>query len=205
MIGKLKGLVEEIDADSAIVDVGGVGYLCHCPARTLDRMPGRGEPVELFVETVVREDSIRLYGFSSLVEKQWFNLLMTVQGVGAKVALGVLSALGPDELASAIALDDKAAVGKAPGVGPKVAGRIVSELKGKAPFGTTPDAGLAGIAAAAGNGHAGGPAADAVSALTNLGYPRVQAAMAVSRAVAVEGENAGAEALIRLGLKELSS
>lgn len=205
MIGKLKGLVEEIDADTAIIDVGGVGYLCHCPARTLDRMPGRGEPVEVFVETVVREDSIRLYGFSSLVEKQWFVLLMTVQGVGAKVALGVLSALGPDELASAIALDDKAAVGKAPGVGPKVAGRIVSELKGKAPFGATPDAGLAGIAAAMGNGHGGGPAADAVSALTNLGYPQVQAAMAVSKAVASEGEGAGTETLIRLGLKELSS
>ena len=204
MIGKLKGLVDDVDDDTVIVDVGGVGYACLCPGRTVSALPGRGQLVEMFVETVVREDSIRLYGFATLAEKQWFNLLMTVQGVGAKVALGVLSVMGPSELMSAIALDDRGAVGRAPGVGPKVAGRIVSELKGKAPAGTAPDAGIAGLAAAMGNGATPGPAADAVSALVNLGYPQLQAAMAVSKAMATEGDGVGTETLISVGLKELS-
>lgn len=202
MIGKLRGLVDGIEEDTVLIDVGGVFYLCHCSASTLAALPRRGEPVELHVETVVREDSIRLFGFSTLVEKQWFNLLMTVQGVGTRVALNVLSTLGPNDLATAIALDDKAAVAETPGVGPKVAQRIVSELKGKSPLGAVPQAGLAGLAEAM-NG-ARGPAADAVSALVHLGYSQIQAAGAVARAVAREGDGAATERLIKSGLKELS-
>ncbi|MEX0860017.1 MAG: Holliday junction branch migration protein RuvA [Cucumibacter sp.] len=204
MIGKLRGLLDGIEGDAVLIDVGGVFYLCHCPTRTIAGLPGRGQGVELYVETVVREDMIRLFGFLTLVEKQWFNLLMTVQGVGTRVALGVLSVLSPGELASAIALEDRAAVARAPGVGPKVALRIVTELKGKTPLGAIPVAGIAGLAAAMGNGAAAGPAADAVSALVHLGYPHLQAAMAVAKALAVEGEGAATEALIKAGLKELS-
>lgn len=200
MIGKLKGLIEAIEDDTVIVDVGGVGYVCHCPAPTIAGLPGRGQPIELFVETVVREDMIRLYGFSSPAEKQWFRRLMGVQGVGARVALGVLSVLTPAELAHAIAAGDKKAVGRAPGAGPKLAQRIVSELEGQVPAGAAFD--VAG--APNGNGRAEGPAADAISALVNLGYPQLQASMAVSKALAAEGDGAGVEELVRLGLRELS-
>ena len=134
MIGKLKGTLEEIDEDFCVVDVHGVGYVAYCSARTLAALPAPGEAVVLFIETYVREDMIRLYGFQSALEREWFRLLMNnVQGVGAKVALAVLSTLAPSDLANAIALRDIAMVSRAPGVGKKVAERIVTELKNKAP------------------------------------------------------------------------
>src|SRR3977135_3474390 len=133
MIGKLKGIIDTYGEDFVILDVGGVGYLVHCSARTLQELPAPGEAATLAIETHVREDQIRLFGFLTDVEREWFRLLQTVQGVGAKVALSVLSTLKPAELASAIALRDKAMVARTPGVGPKVAERIVTELKDKAP------------------------------------------------------------------------
>ena len=133
MIGKLKGIIDSYGEDFVILDVGGVGYQVHCSARTLQELPASGEPAVLAIETHVREDQIRLFGFTSDVEREWFRLLQTVQGVGAKVALSVLGTLKPGELASAIAMRDKAMVERTPGVGPKVAERIVTELKDKAP------------------------------------------------------------------------
>src|SRR5256886_15543357 len=133
MIGKLKGIIDTYGEDSVILDVGGVGYLVHCSARTLQALPAAGEPVTLAIQTHVREDQIRLFGFLTDVEREWFRLLQTVQGVGAKVALSVLGTLKPADLASAIAMRDKSMVARSPGVGPKVAERIVTELKDKAP------------------------------------------------------------------------
>src|ERR671925_2173241 len=133
IIGKLKGIIDSYGEDFIVLDVNGVGYLVQCSARTLQELPGVGQPVALSIETYVREDQIRLFGFRTDIEREWFRLLQTVQGVGAKVALAVLSTLPPAELANAIALRDKAAVSRTPGVGPKVAERIVSELKDKAP------------------------------------------------------------------------
>lgn len=205
MIGKLKGLVETIGDDTALIDVNGVCYEAHCSGRTLQSLPRIGEAAVLFIEMIVREDMIRLYGFASESEKSWFRLLMTVQGVGSRVALGILSTLSPSELSSAIALQDKAMVGRAPSVGPKLAQRIVSELKGKVPAFGAVDAGVIGLQTALGEGVAGGNVADAVSALVNLGYGQAQASGAVARAVAKEGEDTATEKLIRLGLRELSS
>ena len=133
MIGKLKGLIDFYGEDFVILDVGGVGYQVHCSVRTLQALPSPGEAAVLSIETYVREDQIKLFGFRSDIEREWFRLLQTVQGVGAKVALAVLGTLPPAELANAIALRDKAAVTRTPGVGPKVAERIVTELKDKAP------------------------------------------------------------------------
>ena len=133
MIGKLKGVIDSYGEDFIVLDVQGVGYLVHCSARTLQALPGAGEAATLSIETHVREDQIRLFGFLSDTEREWFRLLQTVQGVGAKVALSVLSTFKPGDLASAIAMGDKAAIKRAPGVGPKVAERIVIELKDKAP------------------------------------------------------------------------
>ena len=133
MIGKLKGIIDSYGEDFIVLDVNGVGYLVHCSARTLQELPGTGQAATLSIETHVREDQIRLFGFLSDVEREWFRLLQTVQGVGAKVALSVLSTLKPGDLASAIALRDKAMVARTPGVGPKVAERIVTELKDKSP------------------------------------------------------------------------
>src|SRR6185312_14545394 len=132
MIGKLKGVIDSYGEDSVILDVGGVGYLVHCSTRTLQELPASGEPATLSIETYVREDQIKLFGFLTDVEREWFRLLQTVQGVGAKVALSVLGTLKPGELASAIAMRDKATVARSPGVGQKVAERIVTELKDKA-------------------------------------------------------------------------
>ena len=142
MIGKLKGVIDSYGEDSVIVDVNGVGYLVHCSARTLQELPRVGEPVTLSIETHVREDQIRLFGFLTDVEREWFRLLQTVQGVGTKVALAVLGTLKPADLASAIAMRDKAMVARTPGVGPKVAERIVTELKDKAPAYTDIDPAL---------------------------------------------------------------
>lgn len=205
MIGKLKGIVDEIDEDHVTVDVHGVGYVAYCSARTLSSLPGTGEAITLFIETYVREDMIRLYGFQSTLEREWFRLLMNnVQGVGAKVALAVLSTLSPADLANAIALRDIAMVSRAPGVGKKVAERIVTELKNKAPAYAGEASGTIGLKQALGEGVAPSPVADAVSALANLGYSRDIAANAIAAALKEAGEGADSAKLIRLGLKELA-
>lgn len=206
MIGKLKGLVDGFGDDFVHLDVNGVVYEAFCSARTLSALPQVGHAAVVHVEMIVREDMIRLYGFASATEKAWFNTLMTVQGVGARVALSILSVLSTSELASAIALQDKAMVGRANGVGPKLALRIVTELKGKLPAADgTVDPGVIGLQAALGAGVAGGNVADAVSALTNLGYSSAQASAAVARVVGREGDGIATDKLIRLGLRELSS
>jgi Holliday junction DNA helicase RuvA len=205
MIGKLKGVVDEIGEDFCVVDVQGVGYVAHCSSRTLAALPGAGEPVTLFIETYVREDMIRLYGFRTNLEREWFRLLMNnVQGVGAKVALAILSTLEPSDLANAIALRDIATVSRAPGVGKKVAERIVTELKTKAPAFAGSASGTIGLKQELGEDIAPAPVADAVSALTNLGYSRDVAANAVAAALKNAGEGADSARLIRLGLKELA-
>jgi len=203
MIGKLKGTVDEIGEDHAVIDVHGVGYVAFCPLRTLSGLT-EGEAAVLHIETYVREDMIRLYGFGSRTEREWFRLLQSVQGVGAKVALAVLSTLTPSDLANAIALQDKAMVARAPGIGPKVAQRIVAELKSKAPAFAGEASGTIGLKQELGEGVASAPVSDAVSALTNLGYSRDQAANAVAAAVKEAGDGADSAKLIRLGLKELS-
>jgi len=201
MIGKLKGVVDSVDEDSLILDVNGVGYVVTCSSRTLQHLPRVGEAAALSIETQVREDSIRLFGFLQDAERDWFRLLQTVQGVGAKVALAILSILPPAELAMAIAAQDKAMVARASGVGPKLAARIVAELKDKAP------APIDFTLAKPEDEAAPAPAAvrDAVSALCNLGYGRPQASNAVAASVKALGEGADAAALIRRGLKELAS
>ncbi len=204
MIGKLKGVVDSFGDDSVILDVGGVGYEVFCPARVLQALPSAGEAAVLSIETVVREDMIRLYGFLSASEREWFRLLTTVQGVGAKVALAVLGIMKPGELASAIALRDLAAISRAPGVGKKVAERICSELKEKAPGLADVDPGVVRVAGDIEDGHAPKPIADAVSALVNLGYGLPQASAAVATASREAGEGATTQTLIRLALKELS-
>ena len=205
MIGKLKGTLDEIGEDHCVVDVHGVGYVAHCSTRTLAALPGAGEAVTLFIETYVREDMIRLYGFRTALEREWFRLLQNnVQGVGAKVALAVLSTLPPADLANAIALRDIAMVSRAPGVGKKVAERIVTELKNKAPALAGEATGTIGLKQELGEGVAPAPIADAVSALVNLGYSRDIAANAVSAALKTAGEGADSPQLIRLGLKELA-
>ncbi|WP_417766852.1 Holliday junction branch migration protein RuvA [Stappia sp.] len=203
MIGKLKGRVDEIGDDHLILDVGGVGYLVYAPVRVLQGLPSPGEAAELHIETMVREDMIRLYGFGSRADKAWFQLLMTVQGVGAKVALAALGVMKASEIANAIALGDTAQIARAPGIGKRVAERIVTELKSKAPAFASVDT---GTISAAQQAKAAVPTAvgDAVSALVNLGYQPAQASAAVSAAVKSAGEEAEASTLIRLGLKELS-
>jgi Holliday junction DNA helicase RuvA len=205
MIGKLKGTLDSVGEDHLILDVHGVGYLVHASARTLGGLPAVGEALTLSIETHVREDMIRLFGFPTDLERDWFRLLQSVQGVGAKVALAVQSVLSPGDLASAIALQDKAMVGRANGVGPKLALRLVTELKGKVPTGGGIDAGTLGLQAALGEGVAPTAIADAVSALTNLGYSSAQASAALARIVAREGDGVKTETLIRMGLRELSS
>jgi len=203
MIGKLKGIVDGIYEDYVLIDVNGVGYEAFCAARTLGKLPALGQPVSLYIETIVREDFIKLYGFASEEERGWFRLLQSVQGVGAKVALAVLSTLTLSELSSAIAMGDKTTIARTPGVGPKVAQRIAAELKDKLPDGM--GFGLKSDNAQAGNMDVpdSGIANDAISALTNLGYARVQAAPVVARLLQAEPE-ASLAVLIRKGLKELA-
>jgi len=205
MIGKLRGTVDAVGEAHAIVDVGGVGYEVQASARTL-RTLQLGQEVSLAIETHVREDAIRLYGFTSEVERAWFRMLQTIQGVGAKVALGVLGTLAPPDLANAVALQNWAAVEQAPGVGKKLAQRIVAELKDKAPA-----LGAAGlnVPAMAKVGTAqqppqGDAAAEAISALINLGYHPGQASQTVAAALTELGKAASTPALIRRGLKELA-
>jgi len=197
MIARLSGIVDSLGEDFAVIDVGGVGYLVFCSARTLRSLPPPGKAASLMTETHVREDHIHLYGFADTVERDWFRLLTTVQGVGAKLALSILSALDPAALADAVAAEDRASLTRAPGVGPKLAARIAAELKDKA--GTAPVVRPAFAAAAA------GPASDAVSALVNLGYRRGEAFGAVNQAMRRLGADAPVEALITAGLKELSA
>ena len=205
MIGKLKGTLDEIAEDHCVVDVHGVGYVAYCPARTLAKLPGIGEAVVLHIETYVREDMIRLYGFGSALEREWFRLLQNnVPGVGAKVALAVLSTLTASELANAVALRDIAMVARAPGVGKKVAERIVTELRDKAPAYTGESAAAMGLKQELGQGVAPAPVADAVSALVNLGYSRAVAATAIAAALKTAGDGADSATLIRAGLKELA-
>jgi Holliday junction DNA helicase RuvA len=203
MIGKLTGQLDSIGPASAIIDVNGVGYEVTCAARTIASLPPVGETVTFSIDTHMREDAIRLYGFADEHERAWFRALQTVQGVGAKVALAVLSTLDANELANAVALQDKTQVARAPGVGPKVAARIVAELKDKMPA-LAPAIRPGGAMQAPVGLPEGLAARDAVSALTNLGYPHAQAAAAISLAVGKAGRDAAAEDLIRLGLKELA-
>lgn len=202
MIAKLSGIVDSTGSDWVVVDVGGVGYLAFCSGRTLAALPAAGSPVSLLVETHVREDHIHLYGFLDAADRDWFRLLTTVQGVGARVALAVQSVLSATDLMQAVLIQDKAPLTRASGVGPKLAGRIVAELKDK-----VGGISLAAPAAAVADAAAveGGPVADAVSALVNLGYRRAEAFGAVAHAARQLGPDAGIEALIRAGLKELSA
>jgi len=201
MIARLSGIVELLGEDRVVVDVGGVGYLVFCSSRTLGRLPGDGVPVQLHIETHVREDHIHLYGFIDSAEHEWFRLLTTVQGVGARVALAILSTIGPDELVRAVASGDAAAVSRANGVGRKLAGRIVAELKDKAG-----GIALGPFATLTGGSRPVGAAVDtnAVSALVNLGYGRSEAFGAVARAGNRLGSEAPLADLIRAGLEELS-
>jgi Holliday junction DNA helicase RuvA len=204
MIGKLRGIIDSYGEGAVVLDVHGVGYLVHCSMRTLQALPAAGETATLAIETWVREDQIRLYGFATELEREWFRLLTQVQGVGAKVALAVLSSLKITELANAIALGDKIQVARTPGVGPKLAQRIVVELKDKAPAYTSVDPAVARLAGEVSERRAPQPIADAVSALVHLGYGEIQASVAIAAAVRAAGEGAATEALIRQGLKELS-
>ncbi len=204
MIGKLKGVVDSYNEDFIILDVHGVGYVVQCSARTLQKLPPVGEAAALAIETQVREDAIRLFGFTSDAERDWFRLLQTVQGVGTKVALAILSILAPGELAAAIATQDKAMVARASGVGPKLAARIVAELKDKTPAFGAIDPAVMRLAGEDDAKTAPQPAQDAISALVNLGYGRPQAAAAVAASLKAIGDSADASALIRRGLKELA-
>ncbi len=196
MIAKLSGLLDSAGSDSAVVDVGGVGYLVFCSARTLAKLPAKGTPVTLLVETHVREDHIHLYGFADAAEREWFRLLTTVQGVGAKLGLAILGTLAPDDLARAIAAADRASLSRPSGVGPKLAARIAVELKDKVSAIAFGPASVSPPESAA--------ATDAVSALVNLGYRRAEAFDAVATASRRLGAAAAVDALIRAGLQELS-
>jgi holliday junction DNA helicase RuvA len=197
VIAKLRGILDSVGEDWCIVDVGGVGYHVFCSSRTLNNINNVGEEVVLMIETHIREDHFHLFGFATELERDWFRLVQTVQGVGAKVALAILSAIDPDELSNSIAAQDKTVVGRATGVGPKLATRIIHELKDK----------VAKFAFAPSQSDDGKPAksnsmADAISALVNLGYKQAEAYMAVTKVLADGGED-DVQTLIRLGLKEL--
>lgn len=214
MIGKVSGRLDYRGADHVLIDTGSVGYIVHCSDRTLAAMPAPGEAVALYTDLLVREDLMQLYGFRTLAEREWHRLLMTVQGVGARAALAILGALGPEGVARALSLGDAAAIRAAPGIGPKIAQRVVLELKAKAPaviamgaHGAAPAASEAAAIAprapraapvtpAAGDAQA---QADALSALVNLGYGAGEAAAALAAAEAVD-----AAGLIRAALRALA-
>ncbi|MDE2266699.1 MAG: Holliday junction branch migration protein RuvA [Alphaproteobacteria bacterium] len=199
MIGKLTGIVDHVGEDHVLLEVGGVGYLVNCPASTLSKLTA-GAHAALMVETRLTDETIKLYGFFTAEEREWFRLLQTVQNVGSRVALNVLSALSPRDLERALALGDKAAIGRAQGVGPKLALRIVTELKNKAPSmmlrGHAEDAGMHAVAPR-------GPEADAVAALVKLGYSQGVAAEAVARAAQSLGDGAALDVLIREALRAM--
>ena len=201
MIASLRGVVESAGEDWVVIDVSGVGYLVFCSGRTLSGLPATGEAVRLHIETHVREDHIHLYGFSEHAERSWFRMLTTVQGVGAKVALAILSALSLDELLQAVAAQDKSSIVRANGVGPKLAARIVTELKDKAGAIALPAFAPAASAPAT---PVNGVSEEAVSALVNLGFTRSDAFGAVVRAGQALGDGAAIDDIIRSGLKELA-
>lgn len=221
MIGRIAGILDHRGADHVLIDVRGVGYIVHVSDRTLAQMPGLGEAVALYTELLVREDLLQLFGFTTLLEKEWHRLLMTVQGVGAKAALAILGTLGPETLSRAIALGDVTAIKAAPGVGPKIAQRVVLELKAKAPGvmamgaslsapATLPEAEVAVAPTRRAPRAAAAPAetramhtADALSALINLGYGQGEAAQAVAT-VAAGAPEANMATLIRAALKLLA-
>ena len=204
MIARLSGVLAETGADHAVIDVHGVGYLVQLSGRTLQALGGIGGDVKLLTDMQVREDAITLFGFGSTAERDWFRLLTSVQGVGGRVALAILTVLAPDEISRAVASGDKAMIARANGVGPKLALRIVTELKDKAPAFAAIDPALARLAGALDERRAPQPVLDAVSALVNLGYGQPQAAVAIAAAVREAGDGADAARLIRLGLKELA-
>ncbi|MBT3930134.1 MAG: Holliday junction branch migration protein RuvA [Rhodospirillaceae bacterium] len=210
MIARLKGILDEVGLDWIVIDVAGVGYQVFCPARVITALPAVGEPLSLHIETHVREDHIHLFGFASARERECFRMLTTVQGVGAKVGLGILGTLSVDDLTTAIVAEDKALLTRADGVGPRLAARLMTELKDKilslnGEFAPS-------VAASAANAGAGGPtdgagdtvSADAVSALVNLGYGRAEAFSAVNRAAQAQGDASDLDLLIPAALKELS-
>ncbi len=206
MIARLKGIIDSKGEDSLVIDVGGVGYLVECSARTLSALPPPGEPAEVFTRMLVSENAIRLVGFATAAERDWYVLLSDVQGVGPKVALALLSALSSAELTSAIAMSDAAMLARAQGVGPKLAKRICLELKDRVPSfaGAAADAAATAQVSGALEADAPSAAADAVSALVNLGYGQAQAGAAVATALKEAGGEADAARLIRLALKALA-
>ena len=204
MIGKLRGVVDSYNEDSVVLDVHGVGYLVLCSVRTLQSLPPPGEAATISIETWVREDQIRLYGFATDLDREWFRILTHVQGVGAKVALAILGTLKVAELANAIALGDKAQIARTPGVGPKLAQRLVLELKDKAPAFANVDPSIVKLQGDLAERRASQPVSEAVSALVNLGYGEIQASAAIAAAVRSAGDKATTEVLIRQGLKELA-
>ena len=198
MIAKLRGIVDSLEAGTAVIDVGGVGYLVHASARTLSQLaPGR--PASLLIEMRSREDHVHLYGFAEGAEREWFRLLTSVQGVGSKSALALLGTLGPDDLALAVAAGDRAALTRAPGVGAKLASRILGELKDR--LGSLAWSGTVAPLAAAGEAD---PSRDAVSALVNLGYGASEALSAVAAARKRLGDAGALDALIKHALSELA-
>lgn len=201
MIGKLKGVIDSASGNQIIIDVQGVGYLVAASAQTLHQAGGIGATTALWIETQVREDAINLFGFATEAERDWFRLLTTVQGVGAKSALSILGLFTPERLAQIIAAQDKSAITAADGVGPKLALRLITELKDKVAGIALPTAAAARVASAVATG---GVSEDAVSALLHLGYKRLEAFAAVSAAAGKLGEGAGLDALIRAALGELS-
>lgn len=210
MIARLKGILDEIGPDWIVIDVAGVGYQVFCPARVITALPGVGEPLSLHIETHVREDHIHLFGFATARERECFRMLTTVQGVGAKVGLGILGTLSVDDLTSAIMAEDKALLTRADGVGPRLAARLMTELKDKilslnGAFTSSVAATRANAATEGAADVAGGTvSADAVSALVNLGYGRAEAFSAVNRAAQSLGDVADLDRLIPAALKELS-
>src|SRR5215813_1278230 len=192
MIAKLAGIVEQIEPDAAVIDVGGVGYLAYCSTRTIGRLPPAGSPARLLIETHVREDHIHLYGFIDAAERDWFRLLTTVQGVGARLALSILSAVAPQTLGLAILAQDKPALAQAEGVGPRLAARIVNELRDKISSLASPAASPVAPRSVPANGD-GGVTADAISALENLGVGRTEALGAIAAAARRLGSEAGAD------------
>ena len=195
MIARLSGILAETTADGAIIDVGGVGYLVQLSGKTLAALGAVGGDITVLTELQVREDAWTLFGFGSTAERDAFRALTSIQGVGGRLALAILSTLSPDELARAVAQDDKAMIGRANGVGPKLAARIANELQGKL--------GVVGIAGAA-PAPRGGTASDALSALANLGFKPVEASAAVNAAQDELGDGASLDALVRLALRKAS-
>jgi Holliday junction DNA helicase RuvA len=199
MIALLTGLVASLDESTAIIDVAGVGYLVQASTRTLAALPRPPEPARLLIDTIIREDAFLLFGFADPAERDWFRLLTTVQGVGAKVALGILSALSPKDLATAIGAGDRAALTRAPGVGPKLAIRLLTELREKST--AMPTGSIAALAPAIATGSV---ASDVFAALSTLGYRRAEAAPVLNRVLEAAGKGASIDTVLRQCLRELA-